>query len=194
MTLTVALSISLLVRDVLQVMSAPAFWDAYKIVPIILLAYFFQACTGYINFGIYHTGKTKHIAYGTFLAAVVIIVLNFLLIPAYGVFGAAWATVASFAVRMVYYYVASQRLYRIDYSLEKPTGVFLLAVTIQLLYLGGRKWIPELNQAYLSQSFILLMLLIFIFLLFSTKIITVEERRQIFQIVRSPSSVFQQKN
>ena len=191
-TLTVALSISLLVKDVLQVMSAPAFWDAYKIVPIILLAYFFQACTGYINFGIYYTGKTKHIAYGTFIAAVIVIVLNFLLIPAYGVYGAAWATLVSFAARMIYYYAASQRLYRIDYKLEKPACVLLLAITVQLLYLGGKEWIPALNKAYLSHSFIFLMLGFFVFLLFSTKIITTEERAEIFHIMRSPSRIISQ--
>jgi O-antigen/teichoic acid export membrane protein len=191
-TLTVALSISLLVQDVLKVMSAPAFWDAYKIVPIVLLAYFFQACTGYINFGIYHTGKTKHIAYGTFIAAIIAIVLNILLIPVYGVYGAAWATLVSFAARMIYYYAASQRLYRIDYRLEKPAAALLLAVATQLLYLGGREWIPILNKAYLSHSFIFLMLGLFVFLLFSTKIITTEERAEIFQLVRSPSKIISQ--
>jgi O-antigen/teichoic acid export membrane protein len=191
-TLTVALVISLILRDVLKVMSAPAFWDAHKIVPVILLAYFFQACTDYFNFGIYHTGRTKHIAYGTFLAAVVVIALNFLLIPVYGIYGAAWATLISFVVRMIYYYAASQRLYRIDYKLTKPAAVLVLAIAIQLLYLGGREWIPALNEAYISHSFILLMIGLFVFLLFSTKIITAEERTEIFHFVRSPSKMISQ--
>jgi len=68
----------------------------------------------------------------------------------------------------------------------------LLAITVQLLYLGGKEWIPALNKAYLSHSFIFLMLGFFVFLLFSTKIITAEERAEIFHIMRSPSRIISQ--
>ena len=48
------LFISIASRDVIKIMAHESYWEAYKIVPIILLAYLFQACTDFFNFGIYH--------------------------------------------------------------------------------------------------------------------------------------------
>jgi len=97
--LFLGLGISLFTKDLLKVMSDPAFLDAYKIVPIIILAYIFQAWTKFCNLGILLNNKTMQIAYAEVIAAAVITAAYFTLIPIYGIYGAAWATVIGFAAR-----------------------------------------------------------------------------------------------
>ena len=117
------LGITLFVRDVVRVMADYAFRDAWVVVPILILAYFLQACTDFFNFGIYHAGKSKHMAFGTGLAAIVILGLSFWWIPIYGAAGAAWATLVAFSVRLGYVYVASQRVCPIDYRLGRSKAL-----------------------------------------------------------------------
>jgi O-antigen/teichoic acid export membrane protein len=161
-TLAVALLISLYIRDVLRIVSAPSFWPAAHIVPIILAAYFLQACTDFFNFGIYQGGETKHVAYGTLLAALAAIALCFMLIPSYGVFGAAWATLISFVVRLVYIYAASQKTFRIEYRLLRPFAYGVVWLLLISIYHTGIKFLPVFEEIYLSASLGALLLLAFL--------------------------------
>jgi O-antigen/teichoic acid export membrane protein len=191
-TLSVGLVVALMVKDVLRVMSAPAYWSAWSIVPVILLAYFFQACTDFFNFGIYQSGKTKHVAYGTLLAAVATIGLSFLLIPRYGIWGAAWTTLIAFSVRMIYYYTASQRLFRVRYHLAKPLYCAALAVGIYLAYSLGLATVPVFRTTFASSLFSVMLLALFAASLFIAGIITSEERKAIFQYLRYPSKAWRE--
>ncbi|MGB3223462.1 MAG: oligosaccharide flippase family protein, partial [Desulforhopalus sp.] len=56
--------ISLYAKDLLRVMSAPEFWGAAKIVPVVLGGYFANALLQYVNFGILLRNKTIEITYG----------------------------------------------------------------------------------------------------------------------------------
>jgi O-antigen/teichoic acid export membrane protein len=188
--LTVALTISLFIQDVLQLMSAPAFWEAYKIVPIILLAYFFQACTDFFDFGIYHSGKTKHMAYGTFTAAIVVVAFNFLLIPKFGIYGAAWATLIGFIARLIYYYHASQMLYKIEFLFRKPVTTLSLAVMVFIANIVITGKYPYLSKNIVSLIFSALSLFLFITSLFVFKIIDKDERIIIVDSLRSPIKLF----
>jgi O-antigen/teichoic acid export membrane protein len=185
LTLSVGLVISLFSGNVLRVMAAPSFWEAYKIVPIIVLAYFFQACTDYFNFGILYSGRTKHMAYGTILSAAVIIILSFLLIPRYGIYGAAWATLISFFVRLSYVYAVSQRLFRIHYALAKPVGTLVIMVSLVAVYSISLTY-PLLDKSIVSLSLAVFLLLVFYLLLFSFNIIGTEEKRIIRGFLRAP--------
>jgi len=188
-TLTVGLVISMEVRDVLRAMSAPAFWEAYKVVPIIVLAYFMQGCTDIFNFGIHYSGKTKHMAYGTGLAAFCIIALSFLLIPRYGAVGAAWATLISFIVRLFYVYYASQKLFRVNYKLGRPLGTLIISVLMYLIYLGASQF-SGFNTVYVSSTVALCLLFLFSMLLVSFNIIKADEKRILINSLKSPIRTF----
>jgi O-antigen/teichoic acid export membrane protein len=191
-TLSVALFVAMIVRDVLRIMSAPPFWSAWSIVPVILLAYFFQACTDFFNFGIYQSEKTRHVAYGTVAAAATTVVMAFLLIPRFGGQGAAWATLIAFAVRMVYFYVASQKLFPVRYELRKPLICTVLSITVYLLYSFGTMAFPALGEKYVSSIVSLVFMGLFGGLLILLNVVTVEERKTIFQFVRYPSRSFRE--
>jgi len=185
-TISVALFIALVVKDALKILSAPEFWPAYQIVPIVLLAYFFQACTDFFNFGIYYSGRTKHIAYGAGISAVVILALSFFMIPRYGIFGAAWATLVSFIIRLVYFYKASQWEFKIRYDLRKPVATTCLAVGTYLVYRLASNSFNAADTVYVTYSLMLLSMLLYMGMLFAVGIIESNERKYIFSFIRYP--------
>jgi O-antigen/teichoic acid export membrane protein len=115
MLITLAVAISLFVRPLLTVMSDPEFRSAADMVPIILLAQILAAWTWVVDFGIQVSERTKYVTYATWAGVGVILALYTLLIPRFGGFGAAWATVASFGVRAALSYHWSQKLWPIAY-------------------------------------------------------------------------------
>jgi O-antigen/teichoic acid export membrane protein len=187
---TVMLAVAFTVRDLLKVISSSGFWPASDVVPVILMAYFFQGCTDFFNFGIYYSGKTEHMAYGTILAVLVIVGLSFLLIPKYGMYGAAWATLLSFSVRLVYVYWASQRLFRIKYALARPVCTTIIAVAIYLIYDATVWTIPSQNSPLVFVSYRLFLFSAFFAILCHLNIIEPQVRRLIFDSIRRPLKTF----
>lgn len=76
----------------------PAYWAGLPVVPVVLFAYVFHGA--YVNFlaPVTIAKKTEAIAAVTAIGAAVNIVANFLLIPKWGMAGAAWATLLAYAV------------------------------------------------------------------------------------------------
>jgi O-antigen/teichoic acid export membrane protein len=68
------------------------------------------------SIGLNITKRTQYYPVATILAAATNIGLNFLLIPRYGIVGAAWANGAGYAVQAALGYAFSQRFYRIEYE------------------------------------------------------------------------------
>jgi O-antigen/teichoic acid export membrane protein len=113
----------------------PDYWGGLGIVPIILLAYVFTGA--YVNFvvGVYLEKKTKYLPYATVAGAIVNVAANFLLIPKFGITGAAVATLLSCVVMAVGIYFPSQRLYHVQYEWGRLTRLMLAACTVVVVYL-----------------------------------------------------------
>lgn len=183
------LFICLFSRDVIRIMADPSYWEAFKIIPIIVAAYLFQGCTDFFNFGIYHSGKTKHIAYGTIFSALIIITLSFFLIPRYGIYGAAWATLICFFIRLVYVYWASQKLFWINYDLKKPIFVLFSATAVFVVQLGAVRWVPGMESILISLAVNSALLACYIAILLVSSVIDPEDRRQLYTVVLNPKRI-----
>jgi O-antigen/teichoic acid export membrane protein len=163
--------------DLLRIMSNPAFWDAYRIVPIIIVAYIIQAWTQYCNLGILLEKKTMQIAYAEILAVVVITAAYFILIPEYGVYGAAWATVIGFAARFYWIILKSTRMYNMQLPWNKVGLTSLLA-----LGAFGLSWFaPEEIIASVAVRSVLA--LGFLAAFFALPILTREEKQEVWNLV-----------
>src|SRR5688500_3812717 len=133
----VGLVICLFIRDVLYVMSDPAFLPAYKLVPLLVAAQIIFVWAAHWNTGIYISGKTQVLASGAVVLVVTTLLINLLLIPRYGAYGAAWATIAAYAVRFFWIYHFAQRYYRIQYDwlqMVRLYGIFGAAVALSFAY------------------------------------------------------------
>jgi O-antigen/teichoic acid export membrane protein len=124
-----ALVISVLAKEVLIVMAKPAFRDAYKVVPLVAASYVMWGCYDILAVGIYLEGKTKYLALLVSGAAVLNLGLNFLLIPDYGMMGAAAATLASYALLPAGAYFVSRRYRTVHYEWARVIKI-LLAVAL----------------------------------------------------------------
>lgn len=128
--------IALLVGDVLWLMADPAFAAAAGVVPLIVAATVLQQWTGFCNLGLYLTDRTRTYAWTGVLGVVAALALNWALIPRWGMWGAAWATLGAYAVRFAAVYVMSQRAYFIGYGWEKVAAlcaIFSAPVAVRAL-------------------------------------------------------------
>lgn len=122
----------------------PKYWGGVYVVPIILFAYLFNGM--YINLmaGIYIEKKTKFLPFITGVGAVITIAFNFLLIPVWGLTGAALATFFSYLSMAIYIYYVSQKYYPVKYELRKIFVICLInASALGLYYLMFYQLIPS---------------------------------------------------
>lgn len=134
------LAISFFIEEIVRLqvfgksLIGPEFWDGTQVVPAILLAYLLFGV--YVNFtvGIQLEKKTKVMPVVTGSGVLINIVLNLILIPRFGMMGAAYAKIAGYAVMCTALYIFAQRVYNIEYEFGRLLK--LAAVTAVLFFLG----------------------------------------------------------
>lgn len=125
-----SLWLSAISRDLIAVMADQSYWEAYRVVPVVMLGLCAWGASNVFETGILLSKKTYFRTIGHLSAAAVVTAAYLLLIPRYGQMGAAWATVAGFGAMAAGTYAFSQRLYRIPYDLRR--GLLLLGVAAGL--------------------------------------------------------------
>ncbi len=141
----------------------PSYWDAMKVVPLIVLANFFLGI--YTNLSVWYKliDKTKIGAYISIIGASVTLTLNYFLIPLKGPFGSyygsAIATIAAYGSMMIISYKLGQKYYPIPYDFNKIFSY--LGLTI--LFSAISFYIPYLRENYLVKFGLLALFLYFIY-------------------------------
>jgi O-antigen/teichoic acid export membrane protein len=122
--------ISLFSKEAIVVFLDARYAEAYKFVPLIALAYFISQAAGLMNRSIYQEKKTIAIMLIMIFGAGLNVGLNFLLVPTLGAYGAAYATILSFAAIFAVEYWYARKCYFIDYDWKKIAVGLVLAVSI----------------------------------------------------------------
>jgi len=126
-----ALGLALLLPDVLVFVSRkPAYHAAAPVVPVIVLAFLFQGFFLLSSIGITITKEARYYPMITAAAASLNIVLNFALIPSFGIMGSAWATVAGYAVMALLGAAISNRLYPIPVRWPRIAAAFGAGIAV----------------------------------------------------------------
>jgi len=139
---------ALLSREVIQIFTNEEYWGAYIVVPLIALTYLFYAVEIILNVGVTLKRKTKIVALYFFIGAVANITLNFILIPKYGITGAACATLISFIIMIAIVYFYNQKLIKIDYEWNRILKISLVTALIFIIGYG-----VIINNVYASVAF-----------------------------------------
>ena len=129
------------------------YWSGLVIVPIILFGYLFNGLYVVFTAGIYIEEKSIYVPLITGIGAAVNIVVNLLLIPSFGIMGAALATLASYIVIAAGLYIVTQKFYKIEYESAKMIGIFVTILLTGVIYYWLRS-IDALNLFY--KSFIMI--------------------------------------
>jgi len=134
--------LSLFSKEIVGIFASQSeYSSAYMVIPIILLSYVLSGMRQNASLGMYLTKNTKHVAWITIAAAALNIILNFILIPKYGILAAAFNTLISFAI---FYFVTrmfSDKYFKIPYEHSKLLIMILTgAVLSSFIY-----FLPAMN-------------------------------------------------
>ena len=110
----------------------PIYWSGLAIVPIVMFGYYFNGVFTNLTAGFLIEKQTKYLPIAVGIGAVVNIILNFWLIPIYGIFGGAWATFIAYLLAAFVIYLFSRKIYPINYQWKL---IFLMVISTILVVL-----------------------------------------------------------
>lgn len=129
---TLTLAIAIFAREIIHVIAAPEYFNAWQIVPIVALSQIALGTVYATAVGINVRKRPENLMFAWFLGVGVHITLNFVLISRYGMLGAALSTLAGYTTVAVGATVASLRLYPIPYHYVR---LLKLAAAVAVVYL-----------------------------------------------------------
>ena len=133
-TFFVVIGLSFFSREILMVFTTSQYFGAYVVVPFLALYLAFYHLGLRMSFGIHIVKKTYHFTWISAVTAGVNIGFNFLLVPLYGMIGAAIATLICSIVWCILLISVAQRYYRVDYNFVSFFKI--LAVAVAMISIG----------------------------------------------------------
>jgi O-antigen/teichoic acid export membrane protein len=127
--------VALFSKDIVILFFNEKYHETYKIIPFIVLGYFFMQLISLQNLSFYQVKKTIAIMRINIVAAIINISLNILLISKYSFYGAAISTVLTQLTFFIIIYYYSRRYYFIPYSwkLILPLFIFFILITLMAI-------------------------------------------------------------
>lgn len=134
----------LLVPEVFRFFTKEGFWQGVALIPIFVANYYGNMlCTFPVNYEL-HNKKTWAVTVGTILAALINIVLNYVMIRAWGMVGAAIATLLARLIQLAMHQIYARRILgKRDYPFPRGSelgGIVGLTLAIVLFYLTPNAW------------------------------------------------------
>jgi O-antigen/teichoic acid export membrane protein len=108
-------------------MATPPFYDASQVVPFIALSFALWGCLSVVSAPFYLRDRTKWLGSLTALSGLANLLLNYLLVPGYGMMGAATATLICYAALFLVTAFIGRRYYPITYEWSRIIKIFLAA-------------------------------------------------------------------
>ena len=112
----------------------PKYWAGMAVFPIILLAHFFDGLYANFSVGVYIKKKTNLIPLIMGITAGFNLLGNILIIPAYGIMGAAWVALASYMLMAFVQYKLIYKHYPVPYEWGRVLRVFAAGGIIAGIY------------------------------------------------------------
>ena len=153
--------ISFFAREGVELFFSSQYYEAINIIPIISLSYLISQNSALLNVMMYQEKKTKVVMLITIGSAILNIILNYLLIPVIGVYGAAWATVISFLSVFIFSYFLAKKTFFIPYNWK---GIIPVLLVISGIYFLFR--VIDINDIIISLTIKLTLVLILSSILF----------------------------
>lgn len=179
--ITAALGLSLFIKPIIQFITAPAYFGAHGIVPILALSYVFYGFFHIVNTGILVSKKTSYLSYAYLISSIVCLAGNYIFIPQFGAFGAAWTTVLSYLVLVSTTYYFSQSLFKIQfdlYQIAKLVAYGILSYTVLCLY--------DPDNVIVAISYRFAILVSYLICVFLSGYFSQEEKQALLKIISKP--------
>lgn len=139
--LSVSLIIGLFSTEILIILTRPAYLPAAPYVGFLTYVYVFNGFGSIFTTGALMGKQLASISLSVLLGAASNILLNFILIPKYGIWGAVVATVIGYLLPQLALYFILQKRYPIDY----PQKIFIIVLLAEFGLMCLGLWIPPLT-------------------------------------------------
>ncbi|MDP3790115.1 MAG: polysaccharide biosynthesis C-terminal domain-containing protein, partial [Candidatus Omnitrophota bacterium] len=127
------LACSIFSKEILRMFTSAPYFAAYRVVPLIALSYVLYGIYGYMLSGLTITKKI-HLQPFIFLGAAALnVLMNMLLIPGFGMMGAAFSAAASYVVIAAATYYCAQKFYPIPIELKRLFKILAASAAVYLL-------------------------------------------------------------
>ena len=132
--------IALFAKEGFGILLDKRYHEAYKITMLISLSYCLSAIAHLWGLGIQAVKKTTYTMYAILIGAALNILLNFILIPVWGMYGAAYATMCAILTQFIIKFFLSKKCFYVELNYIKIIFIFilLLFITIALHFLTLR--------------------------------------------------------
>ncbi len=176
----IAMILSLLAKELLVIMTTPKFYPAAAVVPLIALSYIFSGVRHMTNTGLAIMNKNHYVPPIIVSCALLNLALNYVLIPPYGMIGAAWATILSYLVLVIIQTLVNLHFYYVRYEYERMAK---LAMTWGVTY--GVGMLIRTPSVGLNIGLKCLLLFSYPFLLYAIRFYEKEELEALKGLLRS---------
>ncbi|HZY10847.1 MAG TPA: polysaccharide biosynthesis C-terminal domain-containing protein [Bacteroidota bacterium] len=161
----------------------PDYWSGLNIVPIVLLGYLFLGVSTTLSAGIYIEKRTQYLPIITFVGAGTNIMMNYLLIPSMGIYGAALATLAAYFIMSIVMYIVAQSVFPIRFEYVR-----IVKILIAILVVVGLNLLISLIQlsGHLNIASKIVLIFLFLGLMYLMKVL---KQSEIVKIINHPSRI-----
>lgn len=130
----------LLVKPIAAFMFRKDFYEAWMLVPPLLISVIFGALTGFLGSICLAHKDSKSMGIATTVGAVLNVILNCISVPRYGAMGASWATALSYFVMCALAYVFVRKHVVIRNNIAKESIGYVVLVTEAIVMIAGVKY------------------------------------------------------
>lgn len=137
--MTLFLIITLFVNQVVKIqlfgftLLEKSYWSGLGIIPVVLLSYLLSGIYSVLNAAPFLKDKTGSLFSFALSGLIINTIFNFVLIPLFDIYGAAFSTLITYMSMSVIIYFYSQKIYFINYEWNKISGILIMTTIIFFL-------------------------------------------------------------
>ena len=161
-------------KDIIMIFATPDFFDAWKFMIILIISAAFSCISSFLGTCFNVTKKSNYFFYSSVWGAGTAIILNFILIPLWGLWGTSLSVLLSFAVIMISRYKYSLKYIPISLTYY----IFKYAIVLIIMSIG----IYFIDSNGIKIAFVSFLLIVFVFSerqIFTPMIVTIKSKRKL---------------
>lgn len=180
-------AMAMFANDFFRLMTSPEFYPASYVVPILIVAALSRIYMIFSNLGALYGERTGIMATASWIKVFVATVCYLLLIPYFGIYGAATALMLSSFIELCWVYKQSAKIY--DMELQLRPVLMMFAVTVACVISG--LLLPEGEITWFASRVCLFLLLIFV--LYKMPVWTLEEKNSVSLFLAGNAKLIKRK-
>ncbi len=131
-----ALGLSILSRSVITIITSPSYYEGYIIIPLVSFGAFLLGLQWWAQLGIILNNKTSKTAKMVLISGICNIILNFILVPVLGYFGAAISTFISYFILLILCIKISNEYLKWEFPLNSFLKILIASSVMGLVLIA----------------------------------------------------------